>query len=139
MYSNISIDVKCHRCTNDYVNGPVKLGLADSSNWTRRTMDMHVKNAIKWREATKQTEKDDIVSETGTRWSPLLELPYLNVIESATNDPMHGCFEVSINTGLKYINKIYSCAYQHSSFTFGNVWLNSLFFDGLNVRVLPSE
>jgi hypothetical protein len=59
-------------------------------------MEKHVEHAQRWKQAKTQKARDEIVSATGTRWSSFLEIPGIDLIDLATGDPMHGCFEVSI-------------------------------------------
>jgi hypothetical protein len=59
-------------------------------------MEKHIEHVQRWKQAKTKKAKDEIVTTTGTRWSPFLEIPSIDLIDRSTVDPMHGCFEVSV-------------------------------------------
>jgi hypothetical protein len=85
----------CHRCANNFRDGPVYLTEYSLENCTKRDMVTHRANAKKWLEEPMITKRDALVKQTGCRSSPLLDIPYIDVHRFSVHDPMHGFFLVS--------------------------------------------
>lgn len=85
----------CHRCANNFREGPVFFTEHDLSKCTERDMETHRANAEMWLKESSQTKRDDHVKKTGCRSTPFLELPYMDLHRFSVNDPMHALFLVS--------------------------------------------
>lgn len=85
----------CHRCDNNFLKGPVFLTTHSLELCTERDMASHRKRANEWLDAPNKTQREVLASATGCRYSPLLDLPYMDIHRFTTFDPMHGLFLVS--------------------------------------------
>lgn len=61
----------------------------DPLTWPVRSTEDHVRDALVWRDAQSQKDREAIAKSTGARYSALLQLPYWDPIEFTTLDTMH--------------------------------------------------
>lgn len=86
----------CHRCDVNFNELDKKFGVESLEGITQRSMAEHKINAKKWLLEPVKSRREDIAKATGCRYSPLLELPYMDLHRFTTVDPMHGIFLVRI-------------------------------------------
>ena len=89
-----------------FLSNPYNLGLMLNCDWfqpfdlstydfsgvdigTLQTHDQHKKNAIQALSALTPSQRDNIETETGSRFTELMNLPYYDCIRYAIIDPMH--------------------------------------------------
>jgi len=68
------------------------LGNTQTGSWVRRTKDEFIAAAERHRLACDHKSRQEIVDETGMRWSVLLRLPYFDPSRFAVVDAMHNLF-----------------------------------------------
>ena len=61
----------------------------DRDEWPQRTHDMHVQHVSEVQAATTATRQSELEKLYGVRYSELLRLPYLDIVEHHVVDPMH--------------------------------------------------
>ena len=61
----------------------------DRSTWTPRTMESHHKQALLHKDCNTRSQQINIERNHGCRYSPLIKLPYYDVIKFCIVDPMH--------------------------------------------------
>lgn len=98
-FLSFSAKVGCNKCAQAFPTcktdkGAIKINYAnfDESSWVPRTCDKHRRDAISWKNASNKTEQENLASQTGTKWSELQRLTYLNIVRCSTIDPMHNLF-----------------------------------------------
>ncbi|KAF9487107.1 hypothetical protein BDN71DRAFT_1485381 [Pleurotus eryngii] len=64
----------------------------NKATWPQRRLSHHLSCAIRWRDADSTKEREDILTQTGIRWSELLRLPYWNPILFTVVDSMHNLY-----------------------------------------------
>lgn len=57
-----------------------------------RTNDQHRTAAEQWRDARSPAEQKRVATETGSKWTPLLDLPYWNSPAMTATDVMHNLY-----------------------------------------------
>ncbi|KAG2191694.1 hypothetical protein INT47_012049 [Mucor saturninus] len=60
-----------------------------ASQWPERSKASNLRAALRWRNATTEKEREDLVKANGTKYSELHRLGYLNVVRQSIIDPMH--------------------------------------------------
>jgi hypothetical protein len=79
------------------------LGRTDSANWVcRNVAEMRV-YAEAWRDATSQSQQNNITEAQGLRWSELWRLPYWDPTRQLVVDPMHCLFEGLIHNHIRRV------------------------------------
>jgi hypothetical protein len=84
----------CSRCNFQF---PGTLGEKshagfDRNSWPKKTKEYVLSSSKRYQEARTKSEASKIASETGVRFSPLMELEYFDVVRMNTVDPMHNLF-----------------------------------------------
>jgi hypothetical protein len=57
-----------------------------------RDINAHREIAQQWKNANSKAEQQRIAREHGIRWSPLLNLPYFDIVRFSSIDPMHNLY-----------------------------------------------
>ncbi|CAG2197637.1 unnamed protein product [Mytilus edulis] len=65
----------------------------DVPNWRSRSLPDHLYNLERIKEATTKTDKENMESQFGIRYSPLCELDYFDPIRMSVIDPMHNLYQ----------------------------------------------
>lgn len=60
-----------------------------ASKWPLRSHSQHMQHANAWRDASTEQERNKLVKKTGIRYTPLLRLPYWNIVRYILIEPMH--------------------------------------------------
>ena len=85
----------CSKCST-FFPGSVQQGFDfsgfETQSWTPRNITNHRINANATRVALTQVSRKELESRHGVRYSILLELPYLDIIQQHVIDPMHNLF-----------------------------------------------
>ena len=86
----------CSKCfkafpVNKFGDKPNYAGF-DKDNWTAHTHKAHIDTVSKAAKATSLKERHKIECDSGMRYSELLKLPYLNIVQHHLIDPMHNLF-----------------------------------------------
>lgn len=85
----------CSKCMK-FFNGNVQEGFDysgfDTVSWSARDQVRHRINAKATKVALTKTQRAELESKYGVRYSVLLELPYFNIIRQHIIDPMHNLF-----------------------------------------------
>lgn len=68
------------------------LGHTNTSDWKHRTNEEYRKSALRYQNAENLKTRNEIVKETGIRWSELLRLPYFDPSRFVVVDAMHNLF-----------------------------------------------
>ncbi|KAJ3886592.1 hypothetical protein GG344DRAFT_31159, partial [Lentinula edodes] len=64
----------------------------DPDSFVPRTDAKHRKLAAAWLSADSEEERHALYQENGVRWSELLRLEYLDLVQNTVIDPMHGFY-----------------------------------------------
>ena len=64
----------------------------DTEKWTARTGEIHRQQMTEIMGKTTKTEREELESKYGTRYSSLIRLPYYDSVRFAIIDPMHNLF-----------------------------------------------
>lgn len=96
----------CWRCMLTKDDLQVNL---DPDTWPRRELDEHRAQALRWLNASSESERADLFKGNAVRYTELLRLPYFNPITQTTIDNMHmallGLVETHITEVLKVDHK----------------------------------
>ncbi|KAG2192124.1 hypothetical protein INT47_010712, partial [Mucor saturninus] len=83
----------CNKCEGEF---PLVEGKPDfsgintvASKWPERSKASNLRAALRWRNATTEKEREDLVKANGTRYSELHRLGYFDVVRQSIIDPMH--------------------------------------------------
>ncbi|KAG2200645.1 hypothetical protein INT47_005801 [Mucor saturninus] len=83
----------CNKCEGKF---PLVEGKPDfsgintvASKWPERSKASNLRAALRWRNATTEKEREDLVKANGTRYSELHRLGYFDVVRQSIIDPMH--------------------------------------------------
>ena len=85
----------CSRCLKKFPGGFGERdygGFHDVNDWPKRTHRYHINSVEKIKQASSKSEKKQLESKYGCRYTPLLELPYYNSIKFCVIDPMHNLY-----------------------------------------------
>ncbi|KAJ6544888.1 hypothetical protein DFH09DRAFT_1088420, partial [Mycena vulgaris] len=61
----------------------------DHTRWEHRSYAQHLQHANAWKNAASLGEQEKLATEYGVRWTPLLKLPYWNVVRYVLVEAMH--------------------------------------------------
>ncbi|KAJ6495926.1 hypothetical protein DFH09DRAFT_945985 [Mycena vulgaris] len=61
----------------------------DHTRWEYRNYAQHLQHANAWKNAASLGEQEKLATEYGVRWTPLLKLPYWNVVRYVLVEAMH--------------------------------------------------
>lgn len=94
-----SAKIGCNKCAQAFPtcktdNGATKINYSNfnEQSWTPRTCSEHRQQAFAWKNARNKGEQEALASRTGTKWSELQRLQYLDLVRCTTVDPMHNLF-----------------------------------------------
>ncbi|CAH1232939.1 Hypp536 [Branchiostoma lanceolatum] len=84
----------CSRCKKSFPGGIGEklFGGFDIANWIPRTHEDHLASVNSILKSKTQTEQQELERTSGARFSPLINLPYFDIIRMSTVDPMHNLF-----------------------------------------------
>lgn len=93
----------CSRCLKEFTGGVGDQDFSgfERTNWSARTDTQHREDVKKIRTCKTKTEKKNMESLLGCRYSVFLDLPYYNSPRFLIVDPMHNLF---LGTGKRMIN-----------------------------------
>ena len=84
----------CSKCKKEFLGG---VGKTDYSGferdlWEKRNHQSHMRDVEKVRKAVYATEKNELESKLGVRYSVLCELEYVDIVNMSIIDPMHNMY-----------------------------------------------
>lgn len=96
----------CSRCHKAFTGSAGDLDYSgfDRSNWAKRNRSEHLAQVKKISECNTITGREEIESNTGYRYTKLLDLPYFDPSRMLVVDPMHNLF---LGTGKRVVKEIW--------------------------------
>ena len=94
-FLSYTANLGCSRCYKTFGTGTFgaqNYGGFDRSKWLARTNSKHRSDVRDINKCSTKTARTKKVSEVGCRYSCLLELPYFDVIQMLSIDPMHNLY-----------------------------------------------
>lgn len=102
-----SATLGCSKCLKQFPGGVGEKDYSgfDRSLWRPRTRADHLRRIQEVMKGKTQTERSNLESGNGVRYSPLVNLPYFDPVRMTIIDPMHNLFQGTAKTIIKVWTK----------------------------------